>query len=354
MSNAGTPDLALLGRAKWAFTTRRVARADVRGLQATFTDVRAGDLILCEILQVGQHKNVQLADRRVSASYPGGLVVLVLGDRYAPDQFHASAVLDGETAALVAGGGIVGRVDAAHAKMADPTLLRPLGVLTDEASAAINVAAYALPQRPMDHSATVIGVFGASMNSGKTTAAASLAHGLSRAGYPTAAIKATGTGAFGDYNAYEDAGVRALDFTDVGMATTYRMPLSRIEDGFSTLIGTCVADGAKVIVCEIADGLFQRETRAILAGSAIRDRLDGILFAAPDALSALGGVMVLEKLGLSPFAISGMVSLSPLARAEAEDVTGLQILSREDLWDPQVIREVVVPMMRLPREKAAA
>lgn len=354
MINAGTIDLALLDRAKWAFTTRRVSRADVRGLRASLTEVRAGDLVLCEILQVGQHKNIQLADRRVSESYPGDLVVLALGDRYAPDQFHATAVLAGDTAELVAGGGIVGRVDEAHAKMLLPTQVRPLGVLVDAVGGTINVAAYALPQRPMDHSATVIGVFGASMNSGKTTAAASLAHGLSRAGYATAAIKATGTGAFGDYNTFEDAGVRALDFTDVGMATTYRMPLSRIEDGFSTLIGTCVADGAEVIVCEIADGLFQKETREILAASSIRDRLDGILFAAPDALSALGGVVVLEKLGLSPFAISGMVSLSPLATAEAEQVTGLQILSREDLWNPRIIRELVAPMMRLTREMAAA
>lgn len=227
-------------------------------------------------------------------------------------------------------------------------------MLTDALGGAINVASYALPTRPMDHSATVIGVFGASMNSGKTTAAASLAHGLRRTGYATAAIKATGTGAFGDYNAFEDAGVRALDFTDVGMATTYRMPLARIEEGFATLIGTCAAGGAEVIVCEIADGLFQKETHDILAASAIRDRLNGILFAAPDALSALGGVMVLEKLGLSPFAISGMVSLSPLAAAEAREVTGLPILAREDLWRPQIIREVVGPIMRLTREKSAA
>lgn len=351
---AGIMDLALLDRAKWAFTTRRVSRADVRALRASLSDVRAGDLILCEILEVGQHKKIQLADRRVSESYPGDLVVLALGDRYAPDQFHATAVLAGETAELVAGGGIVGRVDAAHANMEPPTLLRPLGVLIDALDGAINVAAYALPRRPMDHSATVIGVFGASMNSGKTTAVASLAHGLRRAGYATAAIKATGTGAFGDFNAFEDAGVRALDFTDVGMATTYRFPLSRIEDGFATLISTCVADGAEVIVCEIADGVFQKETHDILAASAIRDRLDGILFAASDALSAFGGVVVLEKLGLSPFAISGMVSLSPLATAEAAEVTGLPILSREDLWNPEVIRDVVGPIMRLAREQSAA
>ena len=340
---------------KWAFTTRRVQHGDIRGVRADLHDATPGDLVLCEIIAIGQHKNIQLADRRMSTSYPGDLVVLVLGDRYAPDQFHARAHLEtGQMAQLIAGGGLVGRVDAAHAFMKEPTVVRPIGLLTDAQGNAVNVEAYALPRLRPNHSATVIGVFGASMNSGKTTAASSLAHGLKRAGFATAGIKATGTGAFGDYNSFADAGVPVLDFTDVGMATTYRMPMARIEAGFETLIATSAAGGAEVIVVEIADGVFQQETRAILQAGAIRDRMDGILFAAPDALSALGGVHVLEKLGLSPFAISGMVSCSPLARAEAEEVTGLPVLSREELWDSAVIRAHVAPMMRHLRDRSAA
>ncbi|MEO0990866.1 MAG: hypothetical protein AAFX00_07960, partial [Pseudomonadota bacterium] len=38
--------------------------------------------------------------------------------------------------------------------------------------------------------------------------------------------------------AFEDGGTAALDFTDAGMATTYRMPLERIEQGFDTLVAT--------------------------------------------------------------------------------------------------------------------
>ena len=355
MTLATNFDIALLDRAKWAFTTRRINRDDVRMLKADLTGAMPGDAVLCEIVEIGQHKNIQLADRRVSAAYPGDLLVLVLGDRYAPDQFHASAILQtGQLAQMIAGGGLVGRVDAAHAFMKDATVVRPMGLLVNAQGATVNVESYALPKRAANHSATVIGVFGASMNSGKTTAASSLAHGLMRAGFATAGIKATGTGAFGDYNSFADAGVPVLDFTDVGMATTYRMPMARIEAGFETLIATCAAGGAEVIVVEIADGVFQQETRAILQGSAIRDRMDGILFAAPDALSALGGVVVLEKLGLSPFAISGMVSCSPLARAEAEEVTGLPVLSREDLWDAGVIATHVGPMMRHLQGKSAA
>jgi hypothetical protein len=245
-------------------------------------------------------------------------------------------------------------VDAAHVFMDEPTRLKPLGLLTGARGQVLNVADYALPAMPANDRVTVFGVFGASMNSGKTTAASSLAHGLIRAGYAVAGVKATGTGAFGDFNSFEDGGAPALDFTDVGMATTFRMPIERIEAGFDTLVATAAARGAEVVVVEIADGVFQQETRAILEASRIRDRLDGILFAAPDALSALGGVMVLEQKGLTPFAISGMVSCSPLATAEAAEVTGLPILSREDLWSSEAIALHVAPLMRRAAEDVAA
>jgi hypothetical protein len=340
--------------AKWAFTTRRVDRSDVRGLSTQMSGAKAGDLILCEIAEFGHHKKIQLAERRVSTSYPGDLVILCLGDRYAPDQFLARAIIDDDLIDLVAGGGVAGRVDAAHVRMEDPTRLKPLGLLTGPNGQVLNVADYALPTLPANEQVTVIGVFGASMNSGKTTAASSLAHGLIKAGYAVAGVKATGTGAFGDFNSFEDAGAPALDFTDVGMATTFRMPLHQIEAGFDTLVATAASRGAEVVVVEIADGVFQQETRAILKSSRIRDRLDGILFAAPDALSALGGVTVLEKEGLSAFAISGMVSCSPMATEEAAEITNRPILSREDLWAPHIIRKHVVPLMRGEHHDVAA
>ncbi len=345
---------ALCDIAKWAFTTRRVNRKDVWGVSKNYASAKAGDLLLCEITEIGQHKNIQLANRRVSSSYPGDLVVLCLGDRYAPDQFLASAVIDDCKIDLVAGGGIAGRVDISHANMRSPTRLKPMGLLTGERGEALNVADYALPAMPANQDVTVIGVFGASMNSGKTTAATSLAHGLIRAGYAAAGVKATGTGAFGDFNSFEDGGAPALDFTDVGMATTFRMPLERIEAGFDTLVATAAARGAEVVVVEIADGVFQQETRKILKSSRVRDRLDGILFAAPDALSALGGVMVMNQMGLSPVAISGMVSCSPLATAEAAEVTGLPILSRQEFWSPETIALHVAPLMRRAPEDVAA
>jgi hypothetical protein len=65
-------------------------------------------------------------------------------------------------------------------------------------------------------------------------------------------------------------------------------------------------------------------------------------------------VMVLEQKGLTPFAISGMVSCSPLATAEAAEVTGLPILSREDLWSRESIALHVAPLMRRMSEEEVA
>ena len=347
------PTAHLVSAAKWAFTTRRVNKADAVALSKNFANAVAGDLVLCQILEIGQHKNIQLSDRRNSASYPGDIVVLCLGDRYAPDQFLCRAELNSGPMQLAAGGGIVGLVEKAHQKMSRPTSVLPLGLLTRADGKVMNIDDYAMPTMAPNHDATVIGVFGASMNSGKTTAAASLAHGLRRAGYNVAGIKATGTGAFCDFNAFEDAGVPVTDFTDVGMPTTFKMPMERVERGFDTLVATAASNGANMIVVEIADGVFQKETRAILKNSSIRDRLDAILFAAPDALGAFGGVTVLEGYGLSPFAISGMVSCSPLATAEAAEITGLPILSREELWDRSVVASLVAPHLRQPALSAA-
>ncbi|WP_159087072.1 hypothetical protein [Loktanella sp. Alg231-35] len=349
-----TATARLIAGAKWAFTTRRVDRDDLAGLSKNYKDAVAGDLVLCQILEIGHHRRIQLADRRGSITYPGDLVVVCLGDRYAPDQFLCRAEITDAPIELAAGGGIVGVVEAAHMRMDDPTKLLPIGLLKNATDQVMNVADYALPKLPKNNDVTVIGVFGASMNSGKTTAAVSLAHGLQRAGFDVAGIKATGTGAFGDFNAFDDAGVPVTDFTDAGMATTFKMPLERIEEGFDTLVATAAANGANMVVVEIADGVFQQETRAILEGSRIKNRLDGILFAAPDALSAMGGVMVLERYGLRPFAISGKVSCSPLGAKEAADVSGLPIVTREELWDQTVVTELTAAHLRQSNMRGAA
>lgn len=338
----------VVSTAHWTFTTRRVDHDDVAALSTCFDAARSGDLVLCQITQINQHKRLQLTSKRYKKSYVGDLLVACVGDRYAPDQFQGQAKISADCGHLLAGGGVVGTVEYAHGRMSPPTQVRPVGLLTDANGKIINIERYGLAKRAMPKDVTVIGVFGASMNAGKTTAAASLAFGLQQAGYAVAGAKVTGTGSFGDFLAYEDAGIATFDFTDAGLASTYRMPLSRIEASFETLIGEAAAQGAQIIVVEIADGVFQRETAAILAQSKIRDRLDGLMFAAPDALGSVGGVQILQGYGLRPFAVSGMVTRSPLAVQEAVAAVGVPHVTREQLCDPIEIAMRVAPLLRTP------
>ncbi len=63
------------------------------------------------------------------------------------------------------------------------------------------------------------------MNSGKTTTVQSLVLGLRAAGEVVGATKVTGTGSGADYWVMVDAGAACVaDFTDVGLASTYRVP----------------------------------------------------------------------------------------------------------------------------------
>lgn len=341
MSLAAIVDAPIPAQSKWAFTTRRVQRGHVNAVSPQVSAAVSGDLVLGQVTRLGQHRRLQLSAGRYSELYPGDLVVAVCGARYAPDQFEGLATLDPEGADLIAGGGLLGKMRLAHEQMSTPTGIKPLGLLTDQKGAVVNIARYALPDRAMPGNVTVILVVGSSMNAGKTTAAASLAHGLGRAGHRVAGIKATGTGAFGDFNAFLDAGVPLVsDFTDAGMASTYGQPLSRIEWGFECLVADAAGKGADVMVVELADGLYQQETARLLQDSRIRAVADAILFAAPDAVSAVGGVTQLRAMGLEPFALSGRFTCSPLAAAEAEAKAGLPVLTRSMLCDPDAVSRV--------------
>lgn len=313
--------LALLAEAKWAFTTRRVEPADVRQLMAPGAGLRSGDLLLARVESLGQHSGLQLASGRRADLYVGDLAVLCLGARYAPDQFEGVAELaaDGRCE-LLAGGGVAGTMRYRHASMRAPTAMRVLAALCDGSGQPINIERCALPT-PATGTVTlpVLLVAGSSMNAGKTTTCASLAHGLARAGMRVGAAKLTGTGSFGDVQSYADAGAaEVVDFTDAGFASTYHAPLAKLECAALQLLLELQARGCQVAVAELADGLFQSETAYLLASTRLRSAARGALFAAADAMGAAAGVQRLRALGWAVAGFTGLVTASPLAAAEAE------------------------------------
>ncbi|MDP1914107.1 molybdopterin-guanine dinucleotide biosynthesis protein MobB [Brevundimonas sp.] len=211
-----------------------------------------------------------------------------------------------------------------------------MGLFADAEGRIINLRRFAIPveQRPR-HTPVVIAIAGTSMNSGKTTTASSLVHGLSRAGLRVSAAKVTGTGSGGDLWSLVDAGAeKVLDFTDMGYATTANLEPLEVEHVALSIINTLSSDLVDVIIIEIADGVLQKETAQLLSSPRFKSRLNGIVFAAGDAMGAGAGVRWLRERDLPIMAVSGVVTTSPLGIRETEDATGLPVLGIASLMDP--------------------
>jgi hypothetical protein len=331
-----------LERAKIAYSVRRVdldrSLQLVPGLDGR---PRHGDLVLAEVVQIGQHSRLELTTSRRATLFVGDEVVVAYGARYAPDQFEAELPGDLGECELVAAGGCAASVRSRHSAVRDATRLRPAGLLRTPGGSVLNVADGALPAPPRrlgiperPRVPTVL-VAGTSMNAGKTTTVTSLVRGLTRAGLRVGAGKFTGTGAGGDRYSYVDAGAAAvLDFTDLGFVSTYRVPVPRLARMAADMHDHLIDHGVDAVVLEIADGVLHQETRALLEHVDVRARVDGALFAATDAAGAVFGVQRMRACGQQVVAVSGLVTTSPLARREAQCVLDVPLYAGSDLSDP--------------------
>lgn len=329
--------------AKVSYTARRLVElgyGSTRTLGLSVADVppRAGDLVLCRVTEIGQHRFLGQVHGKRNRLFVGDLIVVAYGARYAPDQFQSEVPADLGPCDLVAGGGIAGRVVAAHSRMKAPTRVEPLGLATDEHGEVINLAHLARPVVPvLAPRPRTIAVLGTSMNAGKTTVAAALIRGLSLAGRRVGAAKVTGTGAPGDPTLMADAGAsRVIDFTDLGFPTTYQLPMPQVIRVLRSAITDLTSHQADAIVLEVADGLLQQETAALLRTPEFRASVDGIVFAAGDSISAVAGVRQLREEGLPVLALSGVLTSSPLATAEAVTGVDIPVYAASAMADPSV------------------
>lgn len=328
-----------LKTAKSAYSVRRVNLTDAIAL---VTDKRpsAGDLVLARVVQLGQHQHLESADSRRARLWLGDEIVVAYGARYAPDQYEAVVPDDLSSCHLVAAGGIAAHVRSRHAGMRPATQIEPIGLLADRAGV-LNVRHGALGTPAKMRPAFTVAVVGSSMNAGKTTTAANLIAGLRRLGHRVGAAKVTGTGAGGDRWLMADAGASpVLDFTDVGYASTAGLAPEVLEAVLSQLSAHIAMAGAQCLVIEVADGLLQCETSALVKSMRFGKMVDAVLFAAPDAMSAVAGAQWLAKYHLPLVAISGVLTTSPLAMREAAEAVGVPVHTADELADPRVVSKL--------------
>jgi hypothetical protein len=304
---------------KSTWVTRRIpASVEMSLIPVSRTVV--GDVVACEVILPSLHGRVETTDGRRSMLYPGDHIVCVVGNRYATSTLEGRGRVGGEVIDLLSASGLCGEVVTRSDRAAKPTRLRVLGhaVHSDQP---LNVRAFALPQPPVGDGpepAWVL-VVGSAMDSGKTTACASIVRGLRSAGYRVGAAKLTGTASSRDLMSFRDAGAGPVhDFLDMGWPSTDGCSASELREIVVGLTSQLRASGSDVGVLEIADGLLQRETGLLLR--AISDWLGpvSVVLTARESLAAVAGVAQLARMGHAPVAVTGVVTSSPLACREVD------------------------------------
>lgn len=293
-----------------------------------------GDVVYGLVSRIGEHSTLENKSGRIHIIHNGTKAVFVYGNRYAPD-YYEGVVPDqlNHEADLLARSGMIGEVRTKNAIRKDPTKIKILGYVCDEAGNVLNTRDF--PQIVPKNSvkkyprARMILVCGTSMNSGKSMAAAACCRSLTAMGHKVKAAKVTGTASLKDILHMNDAGARSYaDFTYLGYPSTYMLSHKEALHVFNSLDLKYGNNPRNFWVVEFADGIIQRETAMLLRSPEVTARIHKFIFCAGDAFGAIGGLNLLkEQFGLVPDALSGVCSSSPLHIRELSEFTHIPVFN---------------------------
>src|SRR5437588_2111454 len=324
-SDGGTPY-----GAKWTAVTRLVPSSLECSLSPPTLPPRPGQLVAARVEQIVAHDHVEDRVGRRARIFPGDLVVGAYGNRYATDVYEGYVPKRPQTHLLTAGG-LIGTVASVNGSQKLPTELEVVAALVDETGRQLSTEDFALPEPvPCDPSLGTIVVVGSGMNAGKTTTVAGIIRGLARAGIKVGGAKVTGSGSGKDLWSYVDSGAASvLDFLDYGMPSTFGYPVERLIETTHRIRHELAGRGCEAVVLEIADGLLQLETRALV--KELVGVVDAVVVATVDALGARAAADMLEPMGLPLRLVSGLLTRAPLAAREAREVLGVPVVSPDEL-----------------------
>jgi len=313
-----------------AFT---VKRSQIRLYNSCNKKPEIGDIVYGLICRIGQHSSLENVSGRIHRIYDGTKAPFVFGNRYAPDYYEGFVPEKiPDEVDMIARSGIIGTVETKNSLIKDPTKVRVLGYVCDEAGNVLNTRKFPLikPRTKIKKHprAKMILVCGTSMNCGKSMAAAATCWALTLMEYNVRAAKATGTASLKDILLMNDSGAQHYaDFTYLGYPSTYLLEKQELIEIFNQLDLKYANNPKNFWVVELADGIIQRETRMLLESEEIRSRIYKLIFCASDAFGAIGGLNILKSLDLTPDTLSGVCSSSPLHIRELKEFTDIPVFN---------------------------
>lgn len=347
--------MRFLSHAKRSYITRNVRLEDAFSLSSS--DPIVGDLLLARVDRIRQHTRLENTEGRRVHLYPGDEIIVAAGNRYATAQYHAESPSQLGPCHLVAAGGLAANMVSKSSQVKPATEITLLGTLADEAGEKLNLSRYTRLKPAYLHPSAelmpVLLVIGSDMNSGKTTLACSAINSFRNAGMRVAGAKLTGTGAGPDYWKMLDAGAfQVKDFVDAGMPSTAGIAEEQLINVLRTIKADAVQNDADVLVVEVADGVFQPETRALLAGR-LASEVTGALVAADSAAAA---VMTTERIihaGIPVYSVGGVFTRSALCCDEVGVALGLPVHTLNGLREIDTVEYLKSALMRDHSDVAA-
>ncbi|MHC4232315.1 MAG: hypothetical protein ACYSQY_00705 [Planctomycetota bacterium] len=316
-----------------AFTLKR---SQIKYYIHTERKPQVGDLVYGEVLRLGQHSSLENISGRIHAIHDGKRAIFVFGNRYAPDYYEGFVPNEFcSEVDLIARSGVIGIAKTKNSSIKDPTRVKILGYVCDDQGHVLNTLDFPLikPKKTEKKTprARMILVCGTSMNSGKSMAAKACCWALSSKGHKVRAAKVTGTASLKDILQMNDAGAQPFaDFTYLGYPSTYLLEKEELLNVFNQLDLRYANNPKNYWVVEFADGVIQRETAILLNEPEVRNRIHKLIFCANDAFGAIGGLNILDSMGLKPDALSGVCTSSPLGVRELSAFTDIPIFNSID------------------------
>ncbi len=298
-------------------------------------ECREGAAVVCRVLSArGHYGDLELENGRLSKLVPGDLIVGILGNRAALRGFSGrvpSSLANGDELHLLNMGGVIGVSEGEMVGLGEPIRLEVIGTpLLKGRPAAL--ADYALDTPAESASCPLLVVAGTCMNSGKSTAAATVIRRLSARGLTVHAGKATGVGALRDPLAFRDYGAAlSLSFLDCGVpSTAFRTDMPAIA---SSLVDHLMADGPDAVVLELGDGLMGAYgVDEILDDEHFCQRTTAAVLAANDLIGGWAGVEHLQKRSIPISCVTGPATdnLAGVAKLESLGIPAANVIREPD------------------------
>lgn len=298
-------------------------------------ECREGAAVVCRVLSArGHYGDLELENGRLSKLVPGDLIVGILGNRAALRGFSGrvpSSLSNGDELHLLNMGGVIGVSEGEMVGLGEPIRLEVIGTPLLKGRPAV-LADFALDTPSESGTCPLLVVAGTCMNSGKSTAAATVIRRLCARGMQVHAGKATGVGALRDPLAFRDYGAAlSLSFLDCGVpSTAFRTDMPAIA---SSLLDHLMADGPDAVVLELGDGLMGAYgVDEILDDERFCQRTTAAILAANDLIGGWAGVEHLQRRTITIACVTGPATdnLAGVAKLESLGIPAANVIREPD------------------------